>query len=295
MAVMKTHISWTNSTWNPTVGCTKVSEGCRNCYAEALVNRLWGGGFDKIKLHPKRLSQVNGFRPLKDDSGSLRPRLVFVNSMSDLLHEDIPDGFRDEVFTAMDGRPDTIFQVLTKRPMSLRHFIERRYKQKGVPSHIWLGVSVEDNRVKGRINMIRGLKDAVGDFTAFLSVEPLIGAVDKHDYTNINWVLIGGESGRNCRPMKIEWALQSRDEARRCNAAVWFKQFGHPRNNPLVAKRMKDLGIGIRQAFDEVCQLGIEREPDEKGGATLEGEVLHELPPAFYSIKDRLNGGPKLL
>lgn len=288
MATMKTHISWTNSTWNPTTGCTKVSAGCDHCYAEALTNRLFGGGFEVVKSHPKRLTQAHGFQPLRNPDGSLTPRMVFVNSMSDLMHDDIADTFRDSVFDAMEGEPRTIFQVLTKRPMTLRRYIEARYGNRGIPAHLWFGASVEDNRVKGRVDMLRRLKDACGEFTAFLSVEPLIGAADKHDYTRIDWVLIGGESGPKARPMAIEWARSSRDEARRANAAVWFKQFGQWTNNPLYrAANAKT----HRERIEHAVRAG-ERQVAEKGGATLDGEVLHELPPHFHALKAELNRQP---
>ncbi len=288
MAVMKTHISWTDSTWNPTTGCTKVSPGCDHCYAERITNRLMGGNFDVVKMHEQRLKQVHGFQPLKGPEG-LRPRMVFVNSMSDIMHRDIPEAFKDKVFDAMETNPTAIFQVLTKRHQELRKYIEARYKDSGVPPHIWLGVSVEDNSVKNRIVRLVELKDVVGDFTAFLSVEPLIGPVDQHDYTGIDWVLIGGESGPQCRPMDMVWFNQALEEARRAGAKIWGKQYGHPRNNPVAVDRAKKLGISISKAFQEICQLGLEREPDEKGGATFDGKVWHELPPAYAKLRRHLN------
>jgi len=312
MAVMKTSISWTDSTWNPTTGCTKVSEGCKFCYAEALVHR-WGDDFAVVKMHANRLAQVAQFVPLKGEDGTLRPRRVFVNSMSDLMHEQVTDAFRSQCFDAMESAPQTIMQVLTKRPMTLKRVISERYKGRGVPAHIWLGVSVEDNRVHGRVDELRRLKDMVGDFTAFLSVEPLIGATDLHDYTGIEQVLIGGESGPYARDMAISWPRESRDLARRAGAAVWFKQFGKWSNNPLYRQSNAESHLDrVRHAIAAGEQKAwlVERvtKPKngstgkpylavagEKGGATLDGEVLHEYPPHYHRLARELAGQPALI
>lgn len=301
MATLKTHISWTDSTWNPTTGCTKVSSGCDHCYAEALTNRLWGGGFDVVKTHPERLAQVAKFTPIRDEAGALRPRMVFVNSMSDLMHDQITDAYRDSVFDAITTKPETVFQVLTKRPMTMRRYAEARWKAGGVPANVWLGVSVEDNRVRGRIDQLRRLKDAVGAFTAFLSVEPLIGPCDQHDYRGIDWVLIGGESGPKARPMPADWPRRSRDLAREAGATVWFKQFGSWRNNPLYAQangpshldRVRQaIRAGERLAFIGVDDRGRPRVTGEKGGATLDGEILRELPSHYHRLKAELGRRP---
>lgn len=299
MVSMHTHISWCDSTWNPTTGCTKVSAGCDHCYAEALTNRLWGGDFGTVKLHPDRLAKVSSFTPKPGDDGRLVPRMVFINSMSDIFHDDIPDAFRDRVFDSMATMPDTVMQLLTKRPMTMRRYIADRFPA-GVPDHLWLGVSVEDNRVRGRIDTLRRLKDQVGPFTAFLSVEPLIGPTDRHDYAGIDWVLIGGESGHGARFMNVDWARTSRDQARHVNAAIWFKQFGSWPSNPLYAKangpthtdRIRQaIRAGERQAWYVPNGKGGQSLQGEKGGATLDGEVLHGLPPSFGIIQARLNRG----
>jgi protein gp37 len=293
VATLKTHISWTHSTWNPTTGCTKMSAGCDFCYAEALTIRLWGGNFDQVKTHPDRLGQARKFTPLQV-AGELVPRMVFVNSMSDLMHKDIPDGFRDQVFDAIEATPFTVYQVLTKRPMTLLRYIEGRYKASGVPANLWLGTSVEDNRVKGRIDFLRRLKDSVGAFTAFLSVEPLIGVPDEHDYTGIDQVLIGGESGPKARDMPLAAPRTSRDLARAAGAAVWFKQFGQWRNNPYyqatngpthLERVRQAIAAGEREARIETDDRGRSKILGEKGGATLDGEVLHELPPAYARLQ----------
>ncbi len=304
MPVMQSHISWCDSTWNPMTGCTKVSPGCDNCYAEAMSKRMWGGrAFTDIRVHPERLDQVRKFKPIEDADGSLRPRLVFVNSMSDIFHEEVPDAFRDPVFDAIEDTPLTIFQCLTKRAHVLRQYIRARFKGRHVPDNIWLGPSVEDNRVKGRLRITRALKDDVGDFTAFASVEPIIGPCDALDFTRIDWVLTGGESGWHAREMQLEWLPQAHHGARAAGAAIHFKQFGAWRNNPLyrgAPGRLSHLDR-VRWAIDrgEREARVVETTPGkfkiegEKGGATLDGEVLHEKPPAYYRIKDRLNQQPR--
>ena len=226
------------------------------------------------------------------------PRMVFVNSMSDLLHEDIPVAFRDQVFQAMEGAPNTIFQVLTKRDQGLFEYAGARYAGRGVPLNIWLGCSVENNRVAGRVDTLRRLKDRVGDFTAFLSVEPLLEVADTHDYRGIDWVLIGGESGHKARPMPTAAPTMARDLARSAGAAIWMKQFGTWPNNPLYRA---DAGAThlerVRAAIDDGERLawiandpktGRPRIEGEKGGATLRGEILHELPPSWHSLKASL-------
>ena len=306
MTSTKTHISWTDSTWNPTTGCTKVSAGCERCYAEALTKRLGlgGGDFSIVQMHERRIAEVRRFKPIVSGA-TLLPHRVFVNSMSDLMHDAIPDSFRDLVFDAMETMPHSIFQVLTKRAMTLGRYIDRRYKANGrrVPHHIWLGVSAEDNRVAARLRMLRRLKQDAGGFTAFVSVEPLIGNVDAHDYAELDWILIGGESGPGARPMDLAWARKARDLARAAGAAVWFKQFGTWGNNPLYAEgrlasvSKKHFNL-VRYALDHgereaaiVMSKGRLTIEGEKGGATLDGEVIHEHPPAYADLQAILSAG----
>lgn len=289
MPVEKTHISWTDSTVNPTVGCSHVSTGCDNCYAESMVNRLMGGNFNTIRMHPDRVAKMHALKAIREPGGQLRPRLVFVNSMSDLMHDQIPDAFKHDVFDAMEANGNCAWQVLTKRPAQLRQFIQNRYGNRGVPAHIWLGVSVEDNRVAGRINILRRLKDRVGGMTAFLSVEPLIGSVDQHDYAGIDQVLIGGESGPRRRHCAEEWVRQAIAEARRVGAAIHLKQWGHPLDNPVVRARMVRDRIGVTAAFRAVCAEGLELAPEEKGGATINGGLLREKPPIYEALAKGLN------
>jgi protein gp37 len=295
MAVMRTHISWTDSTWNPTTGCTKVSAGCEHCYAEYIVEKRWKLDFTKVVSHADRIAAVRRFQPLPGSDGQPVPRRVFVNSMSDLMHENIPDGFRDMCFDAMEQHDVAVFQVLTKRPMTMRRYIERRYGEGPMPRHIWLGASVEDNKVRGRIDTMRALKEQ-HDAVTFLSVEPLLGLPDRHDYRGIDQVLIGGESGPRARPMDPAWARCAVQLARAARAAVWFKQFGQWGNNPLYARangpthldRVREaIRAGEREARIDMSS-GRPLIVGEKGGATLDGAVLHEMPAAFAEITKRL-------
>ena len=215
----KTAIEWTEATWNPVTGCTKVTRGCDNCYAERLAERFRGTpghpferGFD-LTLRPERLSQ-----PLKWK----RPRMIFVNSMSDLFHKDIPKEFIDNVFEVMETADRHFFQVLTKRSSLMRDYLRRRYGSNFAPRHIWCGVSVEDSNASARI---RHLKDAPVS-TRFLSIEPLLGPIGDIDIEGISWVIVGGESGPNARPMKAEWAREVRNLCEWKGIPFFFKQWG---------------------------------------------------------------------
>lgn len=212
-------IEWTDATWNPVTGCTKVSRGCENCYAERLAERFRGtpghpfeSGFD-LRLRPDRLRQPLSWR---------RPRMIFVNSMSDLFHKDIPIEFIDAVFETMETADHHIFQVLTKRSSLMRSYLRRRYDSGLSPEHIWCGVSVEDQAATTRI---RHLRDAPVS-TRFLSIEPLLGPIGDIDLDGISWVIVGGESGPRARPMRPEWALSVRDLCHEKGVPFFFKQWG---------------------------------------------------------------------
>lgn len=215
----KTSIEWTNATWNPVTGCTKVSPGCDHCYAERFSERFRGvkghpfeNGFD-LTLRPDRLKQPLQWK---------KPRMIFVNSMSDLFHKDVPEEFIHRVFDTMEAADWHTFQLLTKRSSLMRRFINSRYSSRPVPSHIWLGVSVEDGQRKSRVDHLRETNAKV----RFLSVEPLVGAVGKLDLDGIHWVIVGGESGPGYRPMRVDWAREVRDECKRAGVAFFFKQWG---------------------------------------------------------------------
>jgi protein gp37 len=212
----KSKIEWTEETWNPTTGCDKVSSGCKNCYAETMAKRLqaigvkgYENGF-KFTLMPERLEQ-----PLK----KRKPTKYFVNSMSDLFHEEMPGDFLDEIFKVIEQTPQHIYQVLTKRENKMEEYFATRE----VSSNVWLGVSVEDKK-SGllRIDKLRNIKAAI----KFLSIEPLLEDLGKVNLSGIDWVIVGGESGPKARPMKEEWAINIKEQCDRMEIPFFFKQWG---------------------------------------------------------------------
>ena len=215
----KTSIEWTNATWNPVTGCTKVSAGCDRCYAERIAERFRGvqghpyeNGFD-LTLRPERLSQPLGWR---------RPRMIFVNSMSDLFHKGVPREFVDNIFEVMDRADWHMFQVLTKRSSRMRDYVNSRYIHRQAPAHIWLGVSVEDETKLSRIRHLKNTEAQV----RFLSLEPLIGPIGNLDLGGIQWAIVGGESGPGARPMHPDWVRHIRDRCLACGVPFFFKQWG---------------------------------------------------------------------
>ena len=213
-------IEWTDSTWNPVTGCTKVSQGCKHCYAQRFAERFRGvpghpfeQGFD-LKLWPERLDLPLEWK---------EPRRVFVNSMSDLYHPGVPKAFIERVFRTMRQARWHSFQVLTKRAARLAEIGEELPWSR----NIWQGVSVEDERVVERISLLRRVPAQV----RFLSLEPLIGPLDGLDLTGIHWVIVGGESGPGARPMKKEWVVRIRNQCRRQAVPFFFKQWGGVRKN----------------------------------------------------------------
>jgi protein gp37 len=210
-----TAIEWTEATWNPVTGCSKVSPGCAHCYAETFAER-WRGipghpyeqGFD-LKLWPSRLDQ-----PLR----WTRPRMIFVNSMSDLFHEDIPVEFIASVFEVMARADHHTFQVLTKRHNRLAELAcDLRW-----PENVWMGVSIENRRFVDRADALRGVPAAV----RFISAEPLLGRLEGLDLTGIDWLIAGGESGPGHRRVKPEWIRELRDRCQSEGVAFFFKQWG---------------------------------------------------------------------
>jgi len=209
-------IEWTEQTWNPTVGCTKISPGCKNCYAETMAKRLqamgmrgYENGF-RLTLMPERLSE-----PLE----RRKPTVYFVNSMSDLFHEKVPFDYIRQVFDVMSQAPQHTFQVLTKRAERMAEFC----KSRNVPSNVWLGVSVE-NKKHGvsRISVLREIDASV----RFLSVEPLLEPLGEIDLTGIHWVIVGGESGHKARPIRQEWVDNIKQQCDASDVAFFFKQWG---------------------------------------------------------------------
>ena len=212
----KSNIEWTEFTWNPATGCTKISPGCKHCYAEVMAERLqamgapgYENGF-KLQLQPDRLSQ-----PLKRK----KPTTYFVNSMSDLFHEDIPFDYLDQVFDIIRQTPHHTYQILTKRPERAEGY----FQQREVPTNAWLGVSVEDKKYGlPRIDILRRINAA----KRFLSVEPLLEDLGVFDLTGIHWVIVGGESGVKARPMKPEWVEGIASQCAAAGTVFFFKQWG---------------------------------------------------------------------
>ncbi len=232
------HIEWTEATWNPVTGCTKISAGCKNCYAERLAQRLqamgnyrYRNGFD-LKLHDDVIDLPKSWRI---------PRMIFVNSMSDLFHEQVPLDFIQRVFATMRACPKHTFQILTKRSARLR----RLARDLEWPQNVWMGVSVEDSRVLSRVEDLRRVPAAI----RFLSCEPLIGSLASIDLTDIHWVIVGGESGSKARPMKIEWVREIFRTCRKHNVPFFFKQWGGVRKDLtgrlLRGRTYDEMPIGI--------------------------------------------------
>jgi protein gp37 len=217
-------IEWTQVTWNPTTGCDRVAAGCDNCYALALAKRLKAMGVDKyqtdgdprtsgpgfgVAIHPKALEQPYKWRS---------PRVVFVNSMSDLFHAKVPIGFVRDVFDVIRDTPQHTYQVLTKRSHRLARFGDKL----DWPDNLWMGVSVESADVVDRIDHLRAVPAAI----RFLSCEPLLSPLPSLNLSNIDWVIVGGESGHHARPMPHEWACEIRDQCTSADVAFFFKQHG---------------------------------------------------------------------
>lgn len=215
-----TSIEWTNMTWNPVTGCTKVSQGCKNCYAERMAKRLKAMGVDryrdgfKVTLHDDLLDAPKKWRGSK---------LVFVNSMSDVFHESVPLEFIQRMFRTMNDCPQHTFQLLTKR--------SERFREVGHQlewgENIWMGVSIEDERVIGRVDDLREVPAKV----RFLSCEPLIGPLSSLRLEGIHWVIAGGESGPKSRPMETEWVEEIRRKCEDERVAFFFKQWGGVRKD----------------------------------------------------------------
>ena len=211
----QTPIEWTDATWNPVRGCTKISPGCKHCYAETFAERFRGvpghpfeQGFD-LRLVPDALDL-----PLRWKTG----RLVFVNSMSDLFHEQIPDAYVHQVFDVMRQATQHRFQVLTKRPERLAQLAPSL----APPSNVWLGVSVENQDYVERARILRRVKASV----RFLSVEPLLGPIRRLPLSGMDWVIVGGESGGHARPMDPDWVRSLRDQCVAAGVPFFFKQWG---------------------------------------------------------------------
>ena len=233
-------IEWTESTWNPVTGCTKVSPGCQNCYAEVMARRLqamgqpnYANGFE-VTLQEHMLGKPMEWR---------KPQMIFVNSMSDLFHEAVDTDYIQRVFKIMRRAHWHQFQVLTKRAERLAQIAP----ELDWPENVWMGVSVENARYTGRIDALRQVPSAI----RFLSIEPLLGPIVDLDLEDIDWVIVGGESGRRARPMDERWVVDIRDQCQQAGVPFFFKQWG---------------GFNKREA-----------------GRVLEGRTWDEMPSAHCS------------
>ncbi|MGM4890338.1 DUF5131 family protein [Tardiphaga sp. 1201_B9_N1_1] len=242
-----TSIEWTDATWNPVAGCTVLTAGCTNCYAMRMAARLDAMGAEKYKgLTRKSGGRAVWTGKIRLDEKSLdaprswsKPRKVFVNSMSDLFHDDVPVEFIRRVWKVMQDTPRHTYQILTKRPERMAQILN--HPGFSVLPNVWLGTSVEDGRVLNRLDAIRAVPAAV----RFVSLEPLIGSVAAGDLRGIHWVIVGGESGPRSREMKLEWVDEIEAMCRRSGAAFFFKQWG--------GKNKKAAGRLLRgRTFDEM-------------------------------------------
>lgn len=213
-----TSIEWTETTWNPVTGCSKVSPGCRHCYAERMAKRLqamgvrnYRDGFE-VRVHEHMLTMPIGWA---------KPRMVFVNSMGDLFHEEVPVDFIRRVFEVMQRTPRHTYQLLTKRAERLAEIAPSL----SWPDNVWMGVTVESNEYLQRVEHLTQVPAAV----RFLSIEPLLGPLPDLNLDGINWVIVGGESGPGARPMQKEWALGIRDCCLEQGVPFFFKQWGGTR------------------------------------------------------------------
>lgn len=304
----KTAIGWTNATWNPVTGCSKVSPGCAHCYAETLTRRFagaWGvpdlpwtpeNASENVILHPDRLDQPMRWR---------RPRMVFVNSMSDLFHELVPDEFIEAVWRTMDACPQHTFQVLTKRPERMRDMLTEGLLRAPLPlENVWCGVSIENRRYVDRADLLRETPAAV----RFISAEPLLGPLihdlddwepcwsDRYrgpelDLTDIDWLIVGGESGPGHRPMRPEWVRDLRDAAAetqrhpfRCTACGTERELWAPPKQAVCAYCRK-VGTHVPQERGTnffFKQWGGAR--PTSGGRKLDGRTWDEFPRAREAV-----------
>lgn len=237
-----TRIEWTDRTWNPITGCTKHSAGCAHCYAETMSRRLKAMGIEKyangfqLSLHPEALGEPILWK---------KPHNIFVCSMSDIFHEDVPFEFVEKIMQTIEKTPQHSYQILTKRAERMHEF----FSTHAIPKNVWLGVTVEVAKVKQRIDYLRNIPASV----RFLSCEPLLEDLGQLNLQNINWVIVGGESGNQARPMREEWVLNIKKQVEQSNVAFFFKQWGTWGSD------------------------GIKRDK-HKNGKLLQGKVSQEMP-----------------
>jgi protein gp37 len=212
-----TKIEWTESTWNPITGCTKISTGCKFCYAEVMTRRLKAMGQEKYRngfeltLHPDTLKEPSIWK---------KGKMIFVNSMSDLFHKKVPVYYIQQIFKVIKDNPQHVFQILTKRADILRYYDSEGWLE--WPHNLWMGVTVENSTVTDRIDLLR----QTGARVKFLSCEPLLSSLPLMNLQNIDWVIVGGESGRTPRPIKEEWVIDIKEQCLNAGVAFYFKQWG---------------------------------------------------------------------
>lgn len=224
----ESQIEWTDATWNPVAGCSLASAGCKHCYAMQMARRLEAMGVEKYKgLTQKKGKNVTWNGIIREDIDALaipyrwkKPRKIFVNSMSDLFHENVSDDFISAVWKVMEETPRHNYQILTKRPERMLRFVKAKIKK--VLPNVWLGTTVEDAEAKNRIVHLRGTPAAI----RFISFEPLIAGVGKVNLRNIDWAIVGGESGNKARPIKEKWIDEIHEQCKKYDTAFFFKQWG---------------------------------------------------------------------
>ena len=253
----QSNIEWTEMTWNPTTGCNKLSAGCKFCYAEVMSRRLKGMGQEKYKngfkltLHPTTLNVPYTWN---------KPKKVFVNSMSDLFHKDVPLEYIQQVFAVMNDNPMHTFQVLTKRA----DIVAKYDKELKWTHNIWMGVSVENEKVIERIDFLRKTTAHI----KFLSLEPLIGPLPKLNLKDINWAIVGGESGHKARPIKKEWVMDIKQQCKDAGVHFFFKQWGKSKFN----YNQNDPTINA------------DHPQHAKGGCRISGKIYRAMPPTYAPI-----------
>lgn len=270
----KSKIEWTDATWNPLVGCSKISAGCKNCYAETFTNRFKGipghhfeNGFD-LTLKPNKLDQPIRWK---------KPRMIFVNSLSDLFHKDVPLEYIHQVFDVMNQCTQHTFQLLTKRAdrmAALMPDILKKLELDSLPANIWIGVSIENSDVLHRIEHLVQVPALV----RWLSMEPLLGPVpDIPHLDQLHWVVVGGESGRKARPMNDDWAQDIRDQCLNAEVPFFFKQWGEWLPWKQLMRKVDDsalANIELTRIHDKLFL----RPGKKKAGRLLDGRTWDQMP-----------------
>ena len=279
-----TGIEWTEATWNPTTGCDRTSPGCDHCYALTLARRLKAMGNPKYQHDGDTRTSGPGFGlTLHRDQLDLpkrwsRPRTVFVNSMSDLFHEDVPIGFIHDVFAVMEDCAQHTFQVLTKRANRLSRIAE----QIAWPSNVWMGVSVESDRYSFRADQLRCVPAAV----RFISAEPLLGPLPSLDLTGIDWLIAGGESGPGARPAHPDWVRDLRDRCREADVAYFFKQWGAwrpQRGSKVLVAATGEVGSCDELAAVPGAPVAMIKVSKHAAGRRLDGRFWNQMPSRVRS------------